>query len=101
MAYYTDFRTRGFLSSKLQLRTLREGLAAGVPHPTMVLPLFAGGARHDPSRVLLDIDTEPWAEAGRSAEERRARAVREQRAVAAYGGGKGGTGKPRRTRALA
>ena len=61
LAYYTDYRNRGYLSSKLQLETLRERLAQGARAPggrapSFLIPLFAGGAPPREDKVILDID---------------------------------------------
>ena len=63
LPYYTDFANRGYLSSEVQLRALRARLAAGARAPdgrapSMLQPLFAGGAAPDAARVILDIDLE-------------------------------------------
>ncbi len=57
IGYFTDYRNRGYLSSRLQLERLKARLAAGdADAPSMLMPLFAGGAAPDAERVLLDID---------------------------------------------
>jgi len=57
IAYYTDYRNRGYLSSRLQLQALKARLAEGTAEqPTMLMPIFAGGAAPDKERVILDID---------------------------------------------
>ncbi len=62
MAYYTNYRNRGYLSSHLQLTRLRARLAAGAgADATFLNPLWVGGAPPDAGRHLLDIDTAPWA----------------------------------------
>ena len=68
MRYYTDFRTRGYLSADLQLARLRERLAAAGPAgagaaATFLTPLWVGGAPLDAARVLTDIDAKPWEQA--------------------------------------
>ncbi len=60
MAYYTDARTRGYLSSDVQLRRMKAALARGEPHASFRVPLWAGGAKADPAKHLLDIDVAPW-----------------------------------------
>jgi len=55
LAYYTNYRNRGYLSSRLQLMQLKRNMELGAAAPSMLMPLFSGGA--PPSdRVLLDIE---------------------------------------------
>ena len=60
MAYYTNYRTRGYLSSQLQLMRLKTALKEGKPNASFQTPLWVGGAEMDSARHLLDIDTAPW-----------------------------------------
>lgn len=61
MAYYTAWRSRGYLSSAVQLAALRKRLAeGGHPAPSMLMPVFAGGAPPG-GNILLDIELDPAA----------------------------------------
>lgn len=60
MAYYTDARTRGYLSSDVQLARMKAALARAEPHASFRQKLWAGGADVDEKRHLLDIDLRPW-----------------------------------------
>ena len=58
LPYYTAFKNRGYLSSRVQLERLKKRLAGGGVGdgraPSMLMPLFEGGAVSD--KVILDIE---------------------------------------------
>lgn len=43
MAYYTNFKNRGYLSSKLQLQRLQEAAKVGSPVASFQVPVYVGG----------------------------------------------------------
>jgi hypothetical protein len=47
IAYYLDAKNRGYLSREVQLAEVKRRAAAGVPHPTAVMPLYVPGAKAD------------------------------------------------------
>ncbi len=61
MAYYTNYRNRGYLSSRLQLEALKENLAAGAPAPSLLVPVFVGGKRAEAADGLAIPPESPWA----------------------------------------
>jgi hypothetical protein len=55
MAYYTAYKNRGFLSSRLQLERLKARLQRGEQNASFLLP-FTAGPEPEHSRALMDID---------------------------------------------